>query len=192
MKNIFSLLLTVLLCTVYFGVSAQQDSTDAKSRKSADQDLQCPPAYLPTMESIEEQMDYVVGASMLVSVDFLQEVGLMNEDYFLYFEEIDWAMRSSGRYCLCYAPDSYVYHKVGGSIGTSSHPASKSQLCDYYTLRNRLVFTRKYYSYALPAIYLGLCGAFGLRLLFGQWQKARMVLALIFGRAAYRNGRKVA
>ena len=37
-----------------------------------------------------EKIDYVVGASMLCSKDFLKEVGLLSEDFFLYFEEMDW------------------------------------------------------------------------------------------------------
>jgi len=41
----------------------------------------------------EGWMNYVEGASTLVSCAFLEEIGLMSEEYFLYFEEADWAMR---------------------------------------------------------------------------------------------------
>lgn len=37
-------------------------------------------------------MDYVVGASMFVRKTFIEEVGYMSEDYFLYFEELDWIL----------------------------------------------------------------------------------------------------
>ena len=37
------------------------------------------------------RIDFVDGASMLASRKFLETVGLMNEMYFLYFEELDWA-----------------------------------------------------------------------------------------------------
>ena len=126
-------------------------------------------------EQIEQRMDYVVGTSMLVSRRFLLDVGLMNENYFLYYEEIDWALRSKGHFSLAYAPDSLIYHKIGGSIGTSSHPKRKSLVSDFYTLRNRLKFTRQFFPYALPTVYLGLIGAVILRLMFGQWEKAAMV-----------------
>ena len=46
---------------------------------------------------VEAQMAYVVGASMLVSAAFVRDVGPMQEDYFLYFEELDWAQRAQGR-----------------------------------------------------------------------------------------------
>ena len=95
-------------------------------------------------------MNYVEGASMLVTRQFLEEIGIMCEDYFLYFEEADWAIRAEGRFKLAYAPESIVYHKVGGSIGTSSNPAKKSYTCDYFNIRNRLLFTRRFYPTALP------------------------------------------
>ncbi len=131
-------------------------------------------------------MNYVEGASMLVSREFLEEVGLMCEDYFLYFEEIDWAIRASGRYSLAYAADSIIYHKVGASIGTSSNPTVKSFTCDYYNIRNRILFTKKYYPRALPTIYLFLLGTFILRVLLGKWDRVSMVIGLMIGR--YKTG----
>lgn len=130
-------------------------------------------------EQIERRMDYVVGSAMFVSMAFITKVGLMDESYFLYFEEIDWTRRSRSHFSLGYAPESIVYHKIGGSIGTATHPASKSMICDYYTIRNRLKFTWRYYPYALPTIYLGLLIAFLVRLAFGKWQRAMMVWRLL-------------
>ena len=48
-------------------------------------------------------MEYVSGASMLASRAFLENVGLMEESYFLYFEELDWALRARGKFDLAYA-----------------------------------------------------------------------------------------
>src|SRR5690348_5684774 len=71
---------------------------------------------------IEARLDYVVGASLFVSRAFLLDVGLLSEGYFLYSEEIDWATRARGRHALVYAHDSIVYHKEGGSTGSSRDP----------------------------------------------------------------------
>lgn len=128
---------------------------------------------------VEARMDYVVGSSMFVSRTFLDSVGLMDESFFLYFEELDWAMRGRDSFYLGYAPESIVFHKIGGSIGTSSHPSRKSPVCDYYTLRNRLKFTRRHYPYALPAIYIGLLIALAVRLFLGKWSRALMVWRLM-------------
>ena len=95
-----------------------------------------------SVELIEKLADYIVGASMLVSRAFIEQVGLMCEDYFLYYEEIDWAIRARGAFTLTYAADSYVYHKVGAAIGTSTDPRKKTPICDYYAIRNRILLTR--------------------------------------------------
>lgn len=127
-------------------------------------------------------MNYVVGASMLVSRDFLEQIGLMSEEYFLYFEETDWAWRGRGQFALGWAPRSLVYHKVGSSIGTSTDPRKKSQTCDFYALRNRLLFTRKYCGVALPTIWLSLLGALLVRLMVGRTDLAGSIWKLLIGR----------
>lgn len=127
----------------------------------------------------ESRMNYVEGASMFVSSRFLAEIGLLSEDYFLYFEEVDWAIRAKGLFKLGYAPQSVVYHKVGGSIGTSSNPARKSLVCDFYNIRNRILFARRHYPATLPTIYLVLMVEILIRILCGKWDRACMILGLM-------------
>jgi GT2 family glycosyltransferase len=103
---------------------------------------------------IEQEMDFVAGASMIVSRPFLREIGLLCEEYFLYFEELDWAMRARGRFLLAYSPGSIVYHKVGASTGMmGTFPARESKTLRYYIRRNSILFTRKYHPYTLPTVY---------------------------------------
>lgn len=139
---------------------------------------------LPDQVLVEKKMDYVVGASLLVRSSYIIEVGLMAEDYFLYFEEIDWVSRGQRRYSLAYAPKSVVYHKVGASIGTATNPRRKSFQCDYYTLRNRILFTSRYCPAVLPVVYLGLAGEMLVRVLCG-----RMDLAAMIWRLLWNNGK---
>ena len=139
---------------------------------------------LPDSAVIEKKMDYIVGASLLVRSTYLRDVGFMAEDYFLYFEEIDWVYRGLGRYDLAYAQDSIVYHKVGASIGTATNVTQKSYLCDYYTLRNRLLFTRRYCPASLPGVYIVLAGEMLTRLLFGRWDLAGMVWRLLWNKGS--------
>jgi GT2 family glycosyltransferase len=131
---------------------------------------------------VEKWMNYVVGASMLVSREFLSSVGLMSEDYFLYFEEADWALRGTPAFTLAYAPESIVYHKVGASVGTSSDPRKKSMTCDYYSIRNRIRFTKAHFPVALLTVYPTLCLAILNRLVLGQWRRGLMILGLILAR----------
>lgn len=95
--------------------------------------------------SVEQAMDYVVGASMMASRDFVERVGLMREDYLLYYEELDWATRGRALgFVLGYAPDSVVLHKEGATIGTS-HRHSGSAFSMRFLSHNRLLFTRRFY-----------------------------------------------
>ena len=99
-----------------------------------------------TREDVENKMFYVAGASMLVRTSFLKDVGLMNEEYFLYFEETDWSIRGMKHYSLAYAPESVVYHKVGAS--------TDSKVTMYYMFRNQLLFTKKYFPEAYFIVYV--------------------------------------
>jgi len=114
---------------------------------------------LPAPAAVAPDLAYVVGASMLASQAFVREVGLMAEDYFLYFEELDWATRGAGRFHLAWAPASVVYHK-GGS--TSAKVASRFSLQKFYI--NRLRFVARHHPRALLRVWL-LMLLEGLRLL---------------------------
>ena len=89
------------------------------------------------------RIDYPIGASLLISSSFLDDVGPMNESYFLYFEELDWAMRARAKGWECdYASSVFVRHKAGNSIGGKNKLKRKSSLIsDYYFYRNRLKFS---------------------------------------------------
>lgn len=105
-------------------------------------------------EDVERRMKYVAGASMLVSREFIEETGLMCEDYFLYFEEPDWAFRGQHRFRLAYAPESIVYHKVGMSTCKGFQPKADIGTPDYYIFLNSLRFTRKFLPIALPIVFI--------------------------------------
>ena len=129
---------------------------------------------------VEAQLDYLIGASMLVSRAFLETVGLLQDDYFLYFEELDWAARARGAFRLGYAAKSVVYHKEGSSIGGSDRAkAGKSYTADLYALKNRVRFTRRFYPYALPTVYLGLLAALVNRLRRRQWRRVELILRVM-------------
>lgn len=109
------------------------------------------PSNTPTHgNEIERQLFYVVGAALMVRREFVEQIGLMCEDYFLYFEELDWALRGQPQFRVGYAPRSVVYHKEGASIGTCA--AGGSGLSLYYLFRSRIRFTRRFYARYLPTV----------------------------------------
>ncbi|MCC5612778.1 glycosyltransferase family 2 protein, partial [Nostoc sp. CHAB 5834] len=90
--------------------------------------------------------DLIIGACMLVSTQFLKATGLLNEEYFLYFEEQDWSERARRKgYTLAYTTKAIIYHKEGGTIGASQWKGN-SPLSDFYFTRSKLLFTEKYHS----------------------------------------------
>ena len=130
---------------------------------------------------IEGRMRYVSGASALVTSELINRVGLMCEDYFLYYEEIDWAERARrAGFRLGYAPQAVVYHKEGAVLGTGSS-ATRSMLSEYYGISGRLTITRRYFSWALPTVYLFSLLQIFRRCLQGHWPRARMMAAVLFG-----------
>lgn len=104
--------------------------------------------------SVARQSEFVLGASLAVSRRFVETVGLMSEAYFLYFEEIDWARRNGGRFAIGFARGATVYHKHGGSIGSSAKVGGRSPASEYWLLRAKLLFYRRYHPVLLPVIWL--------------------------------------
>jgi GT2 family glycosyltransferase len=132
------------------------------------------------IESIEKIIDYIIGASMLVSRSFLETIGLMNEEYFLYFEELDWIARAGDRYRLGYCHDSIVYHKEGASTGLNGNQSKGNKMTDYHAKRSLLIYTRNYAPDALPIIYLNLVMVVFKRIVRGEYHRALTILKIIF------------
>ena len=78
------------------------------------------------------------GASMMASMKMMEEVGMMADLFFLYYEEIDWCeMIKRAGYKIYYVGTSKVYHKESISVG--KYNAFKT----YYMMRNRILFVRR-------------------------------------------------
>ncbi|MCB0804106.1 MAG: glycosyltransferase family 2 protein, partial [Flavobacteriales bacterium] len=97
--------------------------------------------------NLEEKhsIDYVVGASLFVSKQFIETVGLLSEDYFLYFEEVDWSIRSHKNgfetlSCL----ESEVFHKQGSTTKNRANGKRNLKMM-YFQFKNLILFYRKYF-----------------------------------------------
>jgi GT2 family glycosyltransferase len=101
---------------------------------------------------IEAKLSYVAGASMFVPLRVIDDIGEMSEDYFLYYEELDWAMRLNGKYRQSVCLESNVYHKQGASIGINL-PTRPGNTSLYYINVNSLRFTAKYTPLVLPCVF---------------------------------------
>jgi hypothetical protein len=87
-------------------------------------------------------VDYVVGCAILVSREFIECVGLLDDVFFAYYDEVDWCFRGRrlGYRVVC-APAAVVYHKGEASSGKGLNPITA-----YYRTRNWVYFMRKHAS----------------------------------------------
>ena len=68
-----------------------------------------------------KELDFITGASFFMSKDIILKVGLLNENYFMYWEDTDWSLRMIKKgYRPDVVIDSIVYHKESNSIGFKS------------------------------------------------------------------------
>lgn len=79
--------------------------------------------------------------AMLVHRDVFQEVGLLDETYFVYFEDTDFCLRlGQANISIGYWPRAALVHKVGGSTGGGTSPFTAR-----ITARNRLYYLKKHF-----------------------------------------------
>ena len=98
------------------------------------------------MVRLEEKIDFVIGASMIIRPRVFKDIGYLNEEYFLYYEEIDFCFRAKKKgYNIGYDNGSFVYHKEGGSIGTKNNISERSDLSEFHLYRSRDIFVKLFY-----------------------------------------------
>jgi N-acetylglucosaminyl-diphospho-decaprenol L-rhamnosyltransferase len=74
-----------------------------------------------TMGDIPEQVDWLPGASMMVHRKVFESIGLLDEGYFLYYEETDFLLQAHKAGWTCwYVPESRVMHIAGATTGVTS------------------------------------------------------------------------
>lgn len=95
------------------------------------------------------ELDFIMGASMVASRAFYEAAGPMPEDYFLYYEEVDWALRR-GALPLAVAPGALVFHHAGTAIGSPAPGRPASPFSLYFKHRGRMRFVRRHLPRSLP------------------------------------------
>lgn len=128
-------------------------------------------------DTVSNEIDYVIGASMLLTRDLLDGVGLLCEDYFLYFEELDLSLRAKNVFKQSIATKSIVYHKEGG---TTNDGNSKSNFADYLAIKNRVLITKKYNQKYLIFVCISLVFVFFNRIRRFQFKKSLGVISAMF------------
>jgi len=90
---------------------------------------------------------YAHGAAMICKREVIEKAGMMPEDFFLYYEELDWSMMiSRAGYQIWYDPGMTVFHKESQTTG------QHSPLRTFYITRNRLLLVKR--NFTAPVKYL--------------------------------------
>ena len=116
----------------YVGTTAVHPIT-ARNKTIGEGELDCDQFTHPTPTA------YAHGCAMMIKEEILTEVGMMSEDFFLYYEELDWCerIRQAG-YEIFVEPNAKVYHKESYSV------QKISALKTYFINRNRILFMRRH------------------------------------------------
>jgi GT2 family glycosyltransferase len=101
--------------------------------------------------------DFATGCCVIIGREVIETVGLLDDRYFLYLEDVDWSVRAQLHgFKIGFCPESIVWHKNAGSTGGAGSPVHQ-----YYQTRNRIWFGWRYGSWRTKITVL----RFSLRLL---------------------------
>lgn len=118
--------------------------------------------------------EYPIGASLLLSRTLLERIGLLSEDYFLYYEELDLLHRIRLSFVAIVAPGSLVHHRVAAATGGTN--GTMLPISDYCFARSRMHFTRLFYPAYRWSVLVVTLGSAARRLLRGRVRNAWAVL----------------
>lgn len=124
----------------------------------------------PPVTDATHRCDWLAGASMLVRKEVFDDIGLMDDDYFLYFEETDFMLRAKrAGWQTWYVPASRVIHLVGQASGVTDTKKPARRLPKYWFDSRRRYFVKNHGEfYALWADTAWLIG-------FSLWRLRRRI-----------------
>lgn len=91
------------------------------------------------------KVDWVSGASMMIRREVFQKIGLLDDGYFMYFEETDFCLRAAkAGYPCWYVPASKIIHLVGQSSGVTGAKRLEKRRPAYWFESRRRYFRNHY------------------------------------------------
>ena len=91
------------------------------------------------------EASWLAGASMMMKAQVMEDIGLMDETYFLYFEEVDYCVAAKRhKWKIWNVPASRVYHAVGAATGISDHRKKAPRRPQYWFESRRRFFLKNF------------------------------------------------
>lgn len=145
---------------------------------------------ISSVDMAPHSVDSVSGCALLASRAMLDRVGFLDEDLYLYFEDLDWCLRASrAGFVVGVVPQAVVWHIGAGSTG----PGWPGRT--YYSVRNHTIVAARYaqgpLAWLLPALVLAYHLAFLIR--SRDYRTGANLLALLrgaFAACTLRTGRR--
>lgn len=86
------------------------------------------------------EVDYITGCALFTESHTFKDVGLLDEEFFLTYEETDWCYRAKDKGHNCFViPEAKLWHKVSSSFGGENSP-----LVHYFMVRNKLLWAERH------------------------------------------------
>lgn len=99
----------------------------------------------PAVSDVACPTDWVAGASMIIRREIFEAVGLMDEEYFMYYEEMDFCLQAQRAGWPCwYVPESHVVHLVGQSSGVTDTKRPPKRRPQYWFDSRRRYFLKNH------------------------------------------------
>ena len=102
--------------------------------------------YKPKLK-IQTFTNWISGCCILVKIQAIKEVGLLDNHFFAYFEDVDWSIRMKNQgYKLGVVPKSIIYHQSSGSTkkNNTSNEGNLSPYAHYLNVRNHIYLINKH------------------------------------------------
>jgi len=102
--------------------------------------------YKPNLK-IETLTEWISGCCILVKIAVIKEVGLLDNRFFAYFEDVDWSIRMTNLgYKLGVVPKSIIYHHSSGSTkrNNTTNEGNLSPYAHYLNVRNHIYLIKKH------------------------------------------------
>lgn len=99
--------------------------------------------YKVNYQAADSELDWATGCCMLISREAILETGLLNEQYFAYFEDVEWSLRFREKgYKIILAANAEIFHEAGASSKKKHSEGTLSPRVFYYHVRNQFFLLR--------------------------------------------------
>jgi len=101
--------------------------------------------YTNKLKNKKRQIDWITGCCILLKTKVIKKVGLMDEHFFAYYEDVDWSLRIKKLgYKLGIVESSVIFHHGTKSSNNSNLEGNLSPFVHYLNIRNHIYLVKKH------------------------------------------------